>query len=157
MSGARKKDRRQKRERQAKQTDHICARERRLTAGATLPQATNPPRPVLKSKQTETPLTHVNSTSTNNTLQRLSTPPPSSIPHALDPTPSETSATKTPLVHGYSIITLFPPSNALARILKYMHSHTASAHCVRLVPAVPLSCPEGQAEDNTEERQCVSR
>ncbi len=84
-------------------------------------------------------------------------PPPSSIPLALDPTPSETSATKTPLVHGYRIITLFPPSNALTRILKYMHSHTASAHCVRLVPAVPLSCPEGQAEDNTEERQCVSR
>ncbi len=77
----RRKTERQKRERQAKQTDHICARERRLTAGATLPQATNPPRPVLKSKQTETPLTHVNSTSTNNTLQPLSTPPPSSIPH----------------------------------------------------------------------------
>lgn len=109
-----------------------------------MPPATNPPRPVLKSKQTETPLPHVNSTSTNNKLHRLSTPPPSLMPQI------PFLVANTPLVLGYSIITPFPPPNALARIFKYMHSHTASAHCVRLVPAVPPSCPEGQAEEKRE-------
>lgn len=121
VSREREKDR--KSGRQAKQTDHICARERRLTAGATLPPATNPLRPVLKSKQTETPLPHVNSTSTNNKLQCLSNPTPIPIPHAPDPIPSETSATNTLLVHGYSIITLFLPRT---------HSHAYSSTCTRI-------------------------
>lgn len=39
------------------------------------------------------------------------------------------------------------PTNALARIVNNMHSHTAYEHRVKLVPVVPPSCPEGQAEE----------